>query len=196
MDPRGVSAGGSPTGRSVNFAIPCKINDLRAVFHVLRQPARTDRARPDMRPACARPAPACGPPMRPGAAPHAPGLTANPAPLDRPGHGLTPAHWSARGQIDPRPLARQTCQQTTRGIDPPGPQNRPKRAANRAGHNAPGLTKTRTNRGNPGKVSKCQLTCQTQKNPARGRDRLGLAGQIRGQKSATGNCTMLAGSSD
>ena len=50
LDPRGVSAGGSPTGRSVNFAIPCKINDLRAVFHVLRQPARTDRARPDMRP--------------------------------------------------------------------------------------------------------------------------------------------------
>ena len=154
-----------------------------------------------MRPACARPAPACGPPMRPGAAPHAPGLTANPATLDRPGHRLTPGHWSAWGQIDPRPLDRQTDRKTAptcpRGLPPHGPKNRPKRAANRAACNGPGSVRKPPNR--VGKVSKRKLTCQTQKNPAWGRDRLGLAGQsmlTSCQKSATGNWTMLAGSSD
>lgn len=136
-----------------------------------------------MRPACNRPASACGPPMRPGSAPHAPGLAANPAPLDRAGHRLTPGHWSAWGQIDPRPLARQTIQQTPPGVDPARAANPLKRAANRAGHNAPGLTQNRPNRGNPEKVCKRSLTCQTQKNPARGRECLGLAGHISAQKS-------------
>lgn len=152
-----------------------------------------------MRPACNRPAPACGPPMRPGAVPHAPKLTANPTPLDRPGHRLTPGHWSAWGQIDPRPLARQTVQQTARGIAPPGPQNRPKWAAKGAACNGPGSVRKPPNRAKPGKVSERLLTCQTQKNPARGRDRLELAGQsmlTNCQKSAMGNCAMLAGLSD
>lgn len=136
--------------------------------------------------------------MRPRTVPHAPRLTANQAPLDRPGIDpqTAPAHWTAWGQIDPRQLARQTVQQTHRVIDPPGPQNRPKRAANRAACNCPGSVRKPPTRANPGKVCKRQLTCQTQKNPARGRDCLGLAGHINCQKLTIGNCTMLAGLSD
>lgn len=93
-------------------------------------------------------------------------------------------------------MARQTVQQTARGIDPPGPQNRAKRAANRAACNGPGSVRKPPTRANPGKVCKRTLTCQTQKNPARGRDRLGLAGQINCQKLAIGNCAMLPGLSD
>ena len=143
-------------------------------------------------------------PPRPGMSPaHAPGLNANPARLDRAGHRLTPGHWSARGQIGPAPIGPandpQTAPTCPRGLTPHGPQTRSKRAANRAACNGPGSVRKPPNRANRGKVSKRQLTCQTQKNPARGRDRLGLAGQFtltNCQKSASGNCTMFPGLSD
>lgn len=50
--------------------------------------------------------------------------------------------------------------------------------------------------GQPGKVCKGKLTFQTQKNPARGRDRLGLDSQTNRQKSEIGNCWTLSGLSD
>lgn len=103
-----------------------------------------------------------------------------PGPIGPPGARIDPpnrpGHWSAWGQIYPRPLAPRTVQQTAPGIDPPGPQNRAKRSANRAACNGPGSARKPPNRGKPGKVCKRSLTCQTQKNPARGRDCLGLAG--------------------
>lgn len=47
----------------------------------------------------------------------------------------------------PAPLNRQTIQQTARGIDPPGQQNRAKRAANRAACNGPGSVRKPPNQG-------------------------------------------------